>query len=259
MINYKIIINHLSDKQKSAIKNTLKKVASMWPSNTSLTVLAIKYGTDKWTHGYIPKYEKYFSPLRQKKLNILEIGIGGYKYPKAGGESLRMWKEYFPNSMIYGIDIYDKKPHEEERIRVFQGSQDDPEFLKKVVKKTGSLDLIIDDGSHVSEHVISSFWTLFPLLSNNGIYVIEDLQTSYIPKYGGSRENFNYSGTSVGFLKRLIDGLNYQWIKAHTPTYFDQNIVAMHFYPKIAFIFKGENKRDHRSSVFDYHPEEPST
>jgi len=233
MINYKFITKHLSDKQKSAIKKVLGMFMSMWPSSASITVLAMKHGTDKWTHGYIPIYEKYFSPLRLKKMNILEIGVGGYRDPKAGGESLRMWKEYFPNSMIYSIDIYDKIPLEEERIKIFQGSQDDPRFLEAVFKKAGSLDIIIDDGSHMNEHVIFSFRTLFPLLANNGIYVIEDLHTSYIPKYGGSYENFEHSGTSVGMLKKQIDGLNYQWITSYVPTYLDLNIVAVHFYSKM--------------------------
>jgi hypothetical protein len=247
MINYRVITDHLTDRQKSIIKNCLNRIVTIWPSTASLVVLAIKHGTDKLTHGYIPRYEKYFSSVRLKKVNILEIGVGGYKDPKAGGESLRMWKEYFPNGIIYAVDIYDKRPHAEERIRIFQGSQNDPEFLKAVVQKAGSFDIIIDDGSHVNEHVITSFGTLFPLLANNGIYVIEDLQTSYNPKYGGSSEELDHSRTSIGMLKKLIDGLNYQYIEGRAPTYLDQNITAIHLYPKMAFVFKGRNGKDPRA------------
>ena len=91
---------------------------------------------------------------------------------RAGGESLRMWKAFFPNSTIYGIDIVDKKHVEEDRIKVFQGSQDDESFLRKVIDETGGFDIIIDDGSHVNEHVIKSFNVLFPALRDSGIYVV---------------------------------------------------------------------------------------
>lgn len=63
----------------------------------SLSVLALKYGTDKWAHGYLGYYESHFRSIRNRRLNILEIGVGGYDNPKEGGASLRMWKEYFPS------------------------------------------------------------------------------------------------------------------------------------------------------------------
>ena len=114
-------------------------------------------------------------------MNLLEIGVGGYDDPKQGGHSLRMWKDYFPNANIYAIDLYDKSALQEPRIHIFQGSQADPDFLKWVAGEIGQLDIVIDDGSHVNEHVIVSFQTLFPLLADNGIYAIEDLHTAYLP------------------------------------------------------------------------------
>jgi hypothetical protein len=95
------------------------EMCPVWPSSASLLVLSMKHGTDKLTHGYIPRHEKNFSSLRIGKMNILEIGVGGYDDPKSG-KSLRMWEEYFPNSMIYGIDIHNKRPHEKKRIKIFQ-------------------------------------------------------------------------------------------------------------------------------------------
>ena len=88
-----------------------------------------------------------------------------------------MWKAYFPESRIFGIDIYDKK-YRRRRIRTFQGSQTDANFLKRVVEEIGPVDIIIDDGSHYNTHVIASFQTLFRLLAPKGIYVVEDTQTS---------------------------------------------------------------------------------
>lgn len=107
--------------------------------------------SSKWNpHLFGQHYQEHFAPLRNKNLKVLEIGIGGYEDPYSGGDSLRMWKQYFPNSMIYGIDIVDKKGLEEDRIKIFQGSQDDEIFLNKVVAETGKFDIIIDDGSRAN-------------------------------------------------------------------------------------------------------------
>ena len=74
----------------------------------------------------------------------------------------------------------------------------------------GGVDIVIDDGSHVNEHVIKSFRTLFPFLTEGGIYAIEDTQTSYWPKFGGDSYDLNKENTTMSFLKSLTDGLNYE-------------------------------------------------
>lgn len=90
-----------------------------------------------------------------------------------------MWKAYF--------DIYDKTYHDEKRIKTFRGSQTDAAFLKRVAEEIGTIDIIVDDGSHYNDHVITTFKILFPLLSPRGIYVVEDIQTSYWPGEGDER------------------------------------------------------------------------
>jgi hypothetical protein len=214
----------------------------------NLSELALVYGTDKQVrHRYAQHYQRHFEPLRRRELNILEIGIGGYKNPKAGGQSLRMWKAYFPKARIFGIDIYDKTAHDEERIKTFQGSQTDTGFLKRVVEEIGRVDIIIDDGSHYNEHVIKSFKFLFPLLADKGIYVVEDTQTSYWSnvlgvQWGGSSD-LTAPHTSMNCFKSLIDGLNHEEFTPadYVPTYFDKHITAMHFYHNLVFIHKGLN------------------
>jgi demethylmacrocin O-methyltransferase len=210
-----------------------------------LTALAKIQATDKLgSHLYTPHYEQHFRSLRKKKLRILEIGVGGYEDPILGGESLRVWKYYFPKSSIYSVDIFDKAKLQEHRIRIFRGSQNDPDFLRKVVEQMGGVDIVIDDGSHVNEHVITSFCTLFPLLAEDGIYVIEDTQSSYWPKLGGDSYDLGNPNTIMNFLKRLTDGLNYEEIarKDYRKTYFDQNIISLHFYHNLVFIYKGRNE-----------------
>ena len=211
---------------------------------SDLKALADIYGTDKWgSHFYAQYYETHFAPLRRSKVNILEIGVGGYDDPKEGGESLRMWRTYFPNAQIFGIDIHDKSCHNERRIKTFKGSQVDDDFLDSVVKEIGQIDIVIDDGSHVNDHVLHTFKFLFHRI-NCKWYVIEDVQTSYWPEdYGGTSEDLNNLGTTMGFFKHLVDGLNYveYKVEGYQPTYFDQHIVAMHFYHNMIFIQKGLN------------------
>ncbi len=125
-----------------------------------------------------------------------------------------MWKACFPNSTIHGLDLYNKSALEEDRIRIYKGSQFDRDSLLDTYRKMGSVDIVIDDGSHFSEHVIFSFKVLFPLLSENGIYVIEDTQTSYWKFAGGDSEDLRNPSTLMNFFKDLADGLNYQEVPA---------------------------------------------
>jgi tetratricopeptide (TPR) repeat protein len=211
----------------------------------NLIRLAKKFRTDKWgDHCYARHYHQHFFPLRNREINLLEIGIGGWGHPLRGGASLRMWKAFFPKGNIFGIDIQDKSALAEERIRIFQGSQDDWAFLRSVAAEIGSIDIVIDDGSHVNRHVIETFKALFPLIADDGIYVVEDTQTSYWPTFGGNSADLNHPDSSLSFFKGLSDGLNYEelLLPDYSPSYFEQNIVAMHFYHNMVFIYKGQNK-----------------
>jgi hypothetical protein len=214
-----------------------------------LAALARAFKTDKeGEHFYAQHYQRAFHSLRLEKLNILEIGIGGYDNPTDGGASLRMWKAYFPNSRIFGIDIHDKSYHDEDRIKTFKGSQIDEDFLRRVAAEIGRIDIIIDDGSHLNDHVITTFKILFPLLSPDGMYVVEDVQTSYWETvegqdWGGSKD-LTAPHTSMNFFKGLVDVLNHEefTIDNYAPDYFDQHIVSMQFAHNLVFIQKGVNK-----------------
>jgi len=212
--------------------------------SNDLIHLALKHRVDKWaSHWYVQHYHRHFAPFRYQKINLLEIGVGGYQHSAEGGGSLRMWEEYFPYADIYGIDIYDKSAHQRGRIRIRQGSQDDERFLDSLFREAGSFDIIIDDGSHINSDVIKSFSILFPYLSVNGIYAVEDVQTSYWPHFGGDSIDLNNRGNIVGFFKHLVDSLNYEelMIPEYRPSYFDKHIIAMHFYHNLIIIKKWLN------------------
>ena len=203
----------------------------------SLKEIGKKYPTNKNDYGFLDIYEKYFEPLREKKLNIHEIGVDK-------GDSIRLWNEYFFNSKICGLDI-EKKDFNINDVEIYQGDQNDNTLLNKIVNKYGKFDIIIDDGSHISKHIINSFNYLFEHLSYNGFYIVEDLQTSYIPRYGGSRVNLIKKNSSMNFFKRLADSVNYEHFDRpfFKKTRFDGLIKSVHFYQNIVFIFKGESKK----------------
>ena len=103
----------------------------------NLYSLCKKFNTDKLELGYVELYESYFKPLREKKLNILEIGV-------FRGGSLNTWSDYYFNSNVLGIDIDQNcKVYEKgEKIKVEIGSQFDEKFLKHIVNQYGLLTLL---------------------------------------------------------------------------------------------------------------------
>ncbi|WP_208322445.1 hypothetical protein [Mumia sp. ZJ430] len=213
-----------------------------------LTQLARHFRTDKWgTHRYTPHYERHFAPLRDQPINLLEIGIGGYARKGRGGKSLRMWKHFFRHAQVVGLDLQDKSFVDGERITTYQGSQADPAVLQRILDEVGELTIVIDDGSHRSEHVRATFAYLFPRLANGGLYAIEDTQTSYWPERGGS-EDLADPTTTMALVKSLVDGLNYEEFvdESYEPTYTDLHVVAVHCYHNLVIIEKGDNREGTR-------------
>jgi cephalosporin hydroxylase len=185
----------------------------------------------KWIH-YFDIYDRHFSRFRNKEITILEIGV-------SHGGSLQMWKEYFgPKAKIYGIDTNPLcKDLEEDNIKIFIGSQSDPEFLNEVKKSIPTVDILIDDGGHTMEQQIVSYEVLFDHVQDNGVYLCEDLHTSYWPKFGGG---FKKKGTFIEYSKEFIDQLN-----AHHSTEnglkvndFTKTVDSIHYYDSILVIEK---------------------
>lgn len=241
------IRSKLSKDNYLSVKKISKRLLGFIHSD-NLNKLATINGTDKWNdHWYTQHYQRHFTPFKHKRVKILEIGIGGYDDPYKGGDSLRMWKSYFSSAEIHGIDVVDKSPHKEKRIHIHQGSQVDIDFLNQVISKHGPFDIIIDDGSHINEHVIFSFENLFLQgLTEKGIYVIEDTQTSYWSNYGGIPDKLDNATTMMNYFRKLVDVVNcqdYLWEK-QLSSKFDHYITGMHFYHNLIFIYKGSNRNE---------------
>ncbi|GIJ60384.1 class I SAM-dependent methyltransferase [Virgisporangium aurantiacum] len=232
--------------QEAARRAAHRLVRACTAATPDLAGLAVRFGSDKWGgHWYTPHYERHFAPLRDHRVRLLELGIGGYHLPDQGGASLHMWQHYFPRGLVHGLDIYDKsRLPVGPRVRTVRGDQGDAAFLDTLGHRIGPLDIVIDDGSHLSRDVIVSFRALFPHLRDGGLYVIEDLGTAYWPGWGGSSERLDDPATSAGFLKTLVDGLNHQELvpgggRAAADT--DTTVTGLHLYHNLAVVEKGRN------------------
>lgn len=198
----------------------------------TLRKIGEKCRTDKASHGYLELYDRFFSPFRNENKSIMEIGV-------RGGQSMRMWKEYFPKGKIFGIDINPECiKHAEENVEIHIGNQTDGYFMSYV----GSLadpDVVIDDGSHITLWTQETFDILFPMLSPGGFYVIEDIHcyretrlrnkvTSAVNTISGIPDSqlVNHPQDMVNFISDLssmvLEGI----------------ISEFHIYPKIFFIRK---------------------
>ena len=141
----------------------------------TLDELARHYDSDKWKHGYTILYDKLFTPIRNDKITLLEIGV-------LNGASMRMWSAYFPNAKIIGLDI----KIVDERIPgvvILQGDQTDKDALVEMGQDFGPFDIVIDDGGHTMNQQQTSLGALFQFVKPGGCYVIEDLHTSFRRTY----------------------------------------------------------------------------
>ena len=159
--------------------------------------------SDKWDL-YLREYDRIFTPYRNKPLNLFEIGV-------QNGGSLEVWAKYFSSAKkIIACDINKKCAslnYSDKRISVLIGNASEEEISTQVSALTNSLDIVIDDGSHLSSEIILSFTHYFPMLAYGGVYIIEDLHCSYWQGYEGGLFN-PYS--SMAFLKALADTINYE-------------------------------------------------
>jgi hypothetical protein len=172
-----------------------------------------KYGnefkTDKITHHkYHEIFPMFIEQFTEKNGSIIEIGL-------EREASLKMWLHYFKNMHIYGLDIKLEKTGE--RFTIFKGdqsSENDLDNFTKIIKKP--VYFINDDGSHIPEHQLLTFNKLFPILEENGVYIIEDIETSYWTKNGlyGYKTNYGYKHPKsiVELFKNVIDCVNNEFM-----------------------------------------------
>lgn len=182
----------------------------------TLDQLFAEFGSDKSSvhpnaHGYARHYEAAFSPLKKEKIKFLEIGVGS-------GASIQAWLQYFPRANVVGVDIArDTNEWNTEgarpnpRYKFSSGDQSNQEFWKGFIEQFGDeWDIIIDDGGHYANQVITSHNCLWPHVKPGGFYCIEDLNVSYPDLWGKYGDSFvKPPWTShMDFLKAKLDEVN---------------------------------------------------
>ncbi|HMN46510.1 MAG TPA: class I SAM-dependent methyltransferase [Povalibacter sp.] len=199
----------------------------------------------KWKH-YFEIYDRHFSRYRDQEVTIVEIGV--FK-----GGSLQMWKNYFgPKARIVGVDINpDCAAFAEEQVEVLIGSQEDRSFLRSLKERVPVIDILIDDGGHTMTQQITTFEELFPHVAHDGVYLCEDLHTSYWRGYGGG---YRAKNTFIEYSKNFIDYIHAwhvrdsdrkrqnRWYKLRqqklSVTDFTRSVHSLHFYDSILVVEK---------------------
>ncbi|MCL2603245.1 MAG: class I SAM-dependent methyltransferase [Defluviitaleaceae bacterium] len=181
----------------------------------------------KWLH-YFPVYERHFNRFINQSIVFWEIGV-------AKGGSLQMWKRYFgPLAKIIGIDIRPEcKNHEEDQITVCVGDSKDTAFLQKIIDAYGYPDIILDDGSHLMSDVCAAFNFLYDKVTKNGVYMVEDMHTSYWEKFEGGLKK---EGTFIELCKSLADHMNARY--NGLPRLFAETTFSMSFYDSMVVFEK---------------------
>lgn len=202
----------------------------------------------KWIH-YFDIYDRHFKRFRGKEIVVLEIGV-------FHGGSLKMWQEYFgSNAKIYGMDINPNcKAFEKDNIKIFIGSQSDRNFLRKVKNSIPKIDILIDDGGHKMTHQINSYEELFDHIKEDGVYLCEDVHTSYWLNHGGG---YKRKGSFIEYSKNFIDFLNayHSEQKSLEVNKFTESVNAIHYYDSVIVIEKKKRVKPHYESTgnFQYH------
>lgn len=199
-------------------------IAAIFESNTELPI-------NKWSH-YLPIYERHFSEFRGRHGLMIEIGSGH-------GGSSRMWRSYLgPAFQIVTLDVRPEcKDIETDQIAVRIGSQDDQAFLLGVLDEFGPPDIVLDDGSHLMQHVCTTFRTVYPRMASNALYMVEDLHTAYWPEYGGG---VGAPGSFMEVVKGLIDEMHAHYARgAVEPTAISDATRGVHIYDSVVALERG--------------------
>lgn len=209
-----------------------------------------KRGTLRKSRNYFDIYDLHLSKFKNREINLLEIGV-------AFGGSLWMWKEYFPKAAIYGLDIDEEcRRHEGEGVIIMTGDQTSPADLKEISDRAGGFDIVIDDGGHEMNQQKTAFDTLFPLLNDGGVYIVEDVFTSYM-------DDFQNRGVPpfLSYMKQMVDKVNW-WSKRGMPIPtetnfshileaidkldpFERNLHSIHFYDGMCVVDKKRFEDNH--------------
>jgi hypothetical protein len=209
----------------------------------TLNEIGRKFGTDKSSfgkqggaagagHDYLRIYEKFLTPYRDTALKVLEIGV-------QRGASLKTWEEFFPKAQIYGLDINpDTLKLTGGRIETRLVDQSDAAALTAFAQECGPFDVVIEDGSHIWSHQITSIKALISHVKPGGVYIVEDLNTSQVASFGSPGERTGvdflllacrrlvsdgfkgFPPEDNGFMRFIVDTVDYVSVLHHSAAFF---------------------------------------
>jgi hypothetical protein len=204
----------------------------------------------KWRH-YFDIYERYIAKFKNTSCVYLEIGA-------AKGGSLDIMRKYLGDAArIIGVDVSpDCKALESRGYEIHVGDQADGRFLRELITHVGAVDIVVDDGGHTPDQQITSFFSLFPIVKEGGIYIVEDLHSNFWQAYSASRYGINF----FDFAKGLVEKLSYWHLdiesfrRYHLPyvqrrgavkiqNFATTEIYGIHFYDSIV-VFEKRNIRE---------------
>jgi hypothetical protein len=186
----------------------------------------------KWNH-YFEIYHRHLARFRGKSPVVLEIGV-------CHGGSLDMWRQYFgAGCRLFGVDIALMcKIFENDYTKILIGDQANRDFLARLRNEVPRIDVLIDDGGHTMNQQIATFEELYPHIADDGVYLCEDMLTSYWKEYGGG---YQAHGSFIEYSKALVDQLN-SWHSREPDRFqvsdFTRTTYSMHYYNSVLVIEK---------------------
>jgi hypothetical protein len=197
----------------------------------------------KWMH-YFEVYDRHFAPFRGRAPVVVEFGV-------SQGGSLQMWKDYFgAGTQLYGADINPEcRRLQEDGVHIMIGDQADRAFLRKVAATVPPIDILIDDGGHTMAQQIATFEELFSKVKPHGVYLCEDLHTSYWRRWGGG---YRARGSFIEYSKGWIDALH-AWHsrepKRLAVSDFTRSVHSVHYYDSVVVVEKRPMQPPHDEVV----------
>lgn len=192
---------------------------------------------NKWDN-YIEVYETFLEKYRGKEFTFLEIGV-------AHGGSLQIWRKYFgEKATLIGVDVNPEcKKFEDNETKIHIGSQEDPQFLESLKKAIPKVEVLLDDGGHTMKQQITTFKHLFSHVKEDGLYICEDLHTSYWSEFGGG---YKKKGSFIEFTKNFVDNLH-GWHakkadKKRMHNYITDSLYGIHYYDSMVVMEKRRMK-----------------
>jgi cephalosporin hydroxylase len=185
---------------------------------------------DKWVH-YFDIYHRHLARFRGQAVTLVEFGV-------LHGGSLQMWKHYLgTQARIIGVDINPLcLSLAEEQVAICIGDQSDRSFLRRLAEEVGQIDVVIEDGGHFMGQQIATFEEIYFRMSESGLYITEDMHTSYWARYGGG---VHRPGTFIEYAKGLIDRIH-AWHtedpNALSVDDFTLQTASLHFYDSVLVI-----------------------